>query len=74
MGSIRRIALANNSLLAMLNRDGVMTIWNLEEKLLTILESDKFVTVVVFTPDNDLLVAGFVGEDDVPVEIWKITK
>ena len=74
MGSIQRIALANNSLLAMLNRDGVMTLWNLEQELLIILDSDKFVTDVLFTPDNDLLVAGFAGEGDVPVEIWKLAK
>jgi len=71
---IARLALTDTGILAVLDRQGVVTVWKLTGELLAKLETDKVIDDVAFTSDNQLLIAYFVEDDDAPIEVWKINE
>lgn len=66
------LAVANAGLLARLERGGGVTLWDIEGNRLTTLEIDKTISNIAFTPNGELLLASYVGNDDAPIEVWKI--
>lgn len=69
-----RLAITDTGILARLEEEKVITIWNLKGELLATLEKDDFITDIAFTPNGDLLVASFAEGKDAPVEIWRINE
>ncbi len=72
--STSRLALSNTGLLGRLEREGSVALWNLNGDLLATLdlEIDKTISNIIFTPNGELLLASYVGNDDAPIEVWKI--
>jgi len=72
--SSRRLALTNKGILAKLDRNESVTIWNSEGKLLTTLNADKIISDIAFTSDGKLLTAYYSSSEDIPIGIWSITE
>lgn len=72
--SSRRLAITNKGILAKLDRDGDVTIWNSEGKLLTTLNADQIISDIAFTSDGKLLTAFYSSSEDIPIGIWDLTE
>jgi WD40 repeat protein len=65
------IAITDTGLIATVD-EGQLTIWNLQGQPIAWLETDNWISDVAFTPDGDFLIGSYVGQDDQPIELWRL--
>lgn len=68
------LALTNTGLIANLDTEGKLTIWNLQGELLAALETDETRYDIAFAPNGDLLIVSYVDNNGSLVETWKVSE
>lgn len=59
--------------IATLDRQGTLTVLNLQGQLISRLETGSWISDVAFTPDGNLLIGSYVGQEDQPIELWRLS-
>jgi WD40 repeat protein len=66
------LALANSGVIAGLNTEGILTLWNLQGKLLGELKTDGHIGSMTFLSNEELLITSYMGSEAQPIEVWQI--
>lgn len=74
LGRTIHISLTNDGLIARLNSDGMMTLWDKNGDIIFSSEPDIYITDFSFMSNGDLLVARLEGTNDAVLEIWEIVE
>jgi WD40 repeat protein len=68
------LAVADNGVIAGLNTEGVLTIWNLQGEVLGVLKTDGQIGSMAFLSNEELLICSYVGSESQPIELWQISE
>lgn len=66
------LAITDKGIIANLETNGKLSLWNLKGELLATMTSDKLITDIAFTPNEELLIA-YLTENS-PIELWQFTQ